>query len=219
MLACSFTLPEAWSPMVNPLVSASLQEGLVLASASPRRAAILEMLGFEFALEPTQVEESPLDEDDPQEHARLQARRKAHAARGSRSRGILIGADTIVVVDGDILGKPASPAEARHMLSRLQGRWHEVHTGVALEHVATGACADGVEITEVRFAPLDEGFLAAYVATGECDDKAGAYAIQGLGAMLVQEIRGCFYNVMGFPVQRFLTLLHQIHAGESDHAR
>lgn len=204
---------------VNPLVPASVQEGLVLASASPRRATILEMLGFEFVLEPTQVEEEPLDETDPVEHARVQARRKAHAARGKRTRGTLIGADTIVVVDGDILGKPASPAEALAMLRRLQGRWHEVHTGVALEDAATGVCVDGVETTAVHFVRWDDAWLEAYVQTGECSDKAGAYAIQGFGAMLVEEIRGCFYNVMGFPVQRFLTLLNQLHDGEGRHAR
>jgi septum formation protein len=177
------------------------------------------MLGFEFALEPTRVEEEPLDEKDPMLHARLQARRKAHAARGAHTQGTLIGADTIVVVDEQILGKPASPAEALGMLRRLQGRWHDVHTGVALEDVATGACIDGLETTAVRFAPHDDAFLEAYVRTGECTDKAGAYGIQGFGAMLVREIRGCFYNVMGFPVQRFLTLLHQLYDGESNHAR
>lgn len=204
---------------MNPLLPEAMQQDLVLASASPRRAAILRMLGFDFEVVPTRVEEDPLHEPDPVEHARLQARRKADAAATGRSRGTCIGADTIVVVDGDILGKPATPDEALHMLRRLGGRWHTVHTGVALQDLASGRRVAGVESTEVRFHDWDAEVLRRYVDTGECDDKAGAYAIQGFGAMLVEEIRGCYYNVMGLPVWRFLALLEELPNAEVRDAR
>ncbi len=204
---------------MNPLLPAAMQQDLVLASASPRRAAILRMLGFDFDVVPTRVEEEPLHEPDPAAHARIQARRKAGAGGTGRLRGTSIGADTIVVVDGDILGKPTTPDEALHMLRRLRGRWHTVHTGVALQDLASGRLVDGVESTEVRFHSWNDEVLRRYVDTRECDDKAGAYAIQGVGAMLVQEIRGCYYNVMGFPVQRFLALLGEFRKVEVADAR
>jgi len=196
---------------MNPLLPWTSQRDWILASASPRRASILRMLGFEFEVEPTNAETEPLDEPEPLAHSRAQARRKAVSGTRGRQRGTCIGADTIVVVDGDILGKPGSAEEALAMLQRLRGRWHLVHTGLALQDVESGRGVDGVESTEVRFRHWDDATLQRYVATGECADKAGAYAIQGFGAMLVQEIRGCFYNVMGFPVQRFLSLLEELH--------
>lgn len=204
---------------MNPLLPVSLQNHLILASASPRRAAILAMLGFEFEVEPTRAEDEPLHEPDAREHARAQAERKAAAGARGRRLGTCIGADTIVVVDGDILGKPGSAAESLAMLRRLCGRWHLVHTGLALHDAASGRHVAGVETTAVSFYAWDDLALQQYVHTGECADKAGAYAIQGLGAMLVQEIRGCFYNVMGFPVQRFLSLLRELRQAEVASAR
>ncbi len=199
---------------MNSLVPAHLQQDLVLASASPRRATVLDMLGFEFEIEPADVEETHDGRESPPEHARRLAREKAQALARSRSAGTSIGADTIVVADGDILGKPESFDHALEMLGRLQGRWHTVHTGIALYDLAARRGVDDVASTEVRFRACDDDLLRRYVETGECDDKAGAYAIQGIGALLVQEIRGCYYNVMGFPIHSFVELLQQLHASE-----
>lgn len=200
--------------IVNPLLPAELQADLVLASASPRRAQILEMLGFEFAVVPTNVEDDAVPHDVPRQHAELLARAKAAAAAQLHPDKICIGSDTIVVLDGDVLEKPRSPEEALHMLQRLQGRWHTVYTAVALHHQARQRTCCTVEATEVQFREMPESQLRLYVESGEPDDKAGAYAIQGLGAMLVRQVRGCFYNVMGFPVVRFLELLADLHGQE-----
>jgi septum formation protein len=199
---------------MNPIVPARLQEGLVLASASPRRAEILSMLGFDFEVEPVHVEESHDGRATAPEHARRLARDKACALRPRRRQGTAIGADTIVVLDDEIMGKPSSFEDALGMLLRLQGRWHTVHTGIALHDLAEGRGVDAVESTEVCFHACGDDTLRRYVETGECDDKAGAYAIQGVGAMLVKEIRGCYYNVMGFPIGSFLNLLRELRTSE-----
>ncbi|MFQ5598933.1 MAG: nucleoside triphosphate pyrophosphatase [Candidatus Krumholzibacteriia bacterium] len=203
---------------MNPILPAHIQGGLVLASASPRRAQILEMLGFEFEIVPTRVEDEHAGAGAPAEHVCELARLKAQAAAAGRRRGTTIGADTIVAVDGEILGKPDSGAHGLDMLRRLRGRWHTVHTGIALRDIPSGRLVDGVESTEVHFHDWADEFLRRYVQTGECADKAGSYAIQGLGAMLVREIRGCYYNVMGFPVGRFVTLLRRLHPSEDERA-
>jgi len=193
---------------VNPMLPARLQSDLVLASASPRRAQILAMLGFEFRVARAVVDETVPLRADPEAHVRGLARLKAGtAAARARRSGLYIGADTVVVVDGDILGKPESKRAALDMLRRLRGRWHNVFTGVALLERPSGRRAEAVERTEVRFHIWDDRFLRRYVDTGECMDKAGAYAIQGFGALLVREIRGCYFNVMGFPASCFLDLL------------
>ncbi len=196
---------------MNPILPAAWLKDLILASASPRRAEILAMLGFEFEIVTTAVEDEPLDEADPVAHARAQARRKVAAVARLRTGGTCIGADTIVVVDGAILGKPSSRAAALTMQRQLRGRWHEVHTGLALQDARSGRVLEAVETTAVRFHDWDDAVLQRYVDTGECDDKAGAYAIQGFGAMLVEEIRGCYFNVMGLPVQRLVQLLRAMH--------
>jgi len=203
---------------MNSILSARLQQDLVLASASPRRADILTMLGFDFEVEPADIEETHDGQATPPEHARRLAREKARGLSRTRSAGVSIGADTIVVCDADILGKPESFQDALGMLQRLQGRWHTVHTGLALYDLLAGRGVDAVESTQVRFRACTDDTLRRYVETGECDDKAGAYAIQGVGAMLVHEIRGCYYNVMGLPVSRFLNLLHELRASEVGHA-
>jgi septum formation protein len=191
-----------------------MQSHLILASASPRRAQILSMLGFEFDVVPTRVEEEALPGATPRQHAEELARDKAAAAATQHPDALCIGADTIVVLDDDVLEKPTSPDDALHMLQRLQGRWHTVYTAVALHHAKGKRHCSGIEATQVHFRQLDTAFLRRYAHSGEPDDKAGAYAIQGLGAMLVREVRGCFYNVMGFPIVRFLELLDELHAQE-----
>ena len=201
---------------MNPLLPAELQANLVLASASPRRAQILSMLGFEFDVVPTNVEDDAVPHEVPRQHAELLARAKAAAAAQLHPGSICIGADTIVVLDGDVLEKPQSPQDALHMLQRLQGRWHTVYTAVALNQQAHQRECYTVEATEVQFRQMPLAALQRYVESGEPDDKAGGYAIQGLGAMLVRQVRGCFYNVMGFPVVRFLELLVDLHGQEGE---
>lgn len=199
---------------MNPLLAADVQKNLLLASASPRRAQILEMLGFQFEIMPTDVEEGAPPGDTPRQHALdLACAKAAEAARRAPGK-ICIGADTIVVLDGAVLEKPTSRDDALQMLQRLQGRWHTVFTAVALHHEARRRTCSGMEATEVHFRQLGDDVLRRYAHSGEPDDKAGAYAIQGLGAMLVREVRGCFYNVMGFPIVRFLDLLQQMHRDE-----
>jgi septum formation protein len=145
----------------------------------------------------------------PLEFAADLAGRKASAVSANRPDAVVLGADTIVVLDGAVLGKPSDERDARAMLFRLAGREHLVHTAVSI-HGPGGErrpVASGIETTSVRFRPLDVDEIAAYVATGEPLDKAGAYGIQGYGAALVESVRGCFFNVMGLPVTRVLALL------------
>lgn len=179
---------------------------LVLASASPRRRDLLIRLGLVFDVDPPRRPEGTLVGGEPPDaFARRQAEAKAAEVAERRPGDLVIGADTIVVLGGAVLGKPIDAAEARGMLERLSGRVHAVHTGVA---VALGARrASGVEVTEVRFRDLDPKAIHDYVATGEPLDKAGAYGIQAFGATLVEEVRGCYFNVMGLPVVRLIRLL------------
>jgi septum formation protein len=191
----------------------------VLASGSPRRRELLERLGLVFeVVSPPEGLEPPWDGSvPPRDFAAEMAARKARAISPSRPDAIVLAADTIVVLDGAVLGKPRDEHDARAMLFRLAGREHLVHTAVAIEGPrgdepagADRARASGIETTLVRFRPLDVADISAYVATGEPLDKAGAYGIQGFGAGLVESVRGCFFNVMGLPVTRLLTLLEAI---------
>jgi septum formation protein len=183
---------------------------LVLASGSPRRRHVLEQLGLAFTVAPPPegVERGWDGAEAPEAFARELALAKGRAARARDGDALVVSADTIVVLDGEVLGKPAGPAGARAMLGRLAGREHVVHTGLAL--LSPGGDASGVESTAVLIRPLAPPEIDAYVATGEPLDKAGAYGIQGLGAALVESVRGCYFNVMGFPVARFLSLLEQL---------
>jgi septum formation protein len=200
------------------MLPAALQRDLVLASGSPRRATILDMLGLEYRTVVAPVDEDAVRDLGPEAHVRELARLKVDEARARGARGLLVGADTIVVVDAEILNKPATPEAALAMLRRLRGRWHDVHTGVALLDTRSAARAVGSERTAVFFHAWDDDALRRYVDSGECMDKAGAYAIQGLGALLVREIRGCYYNVMGFPIHTFVELLQHLRDGEGRHA-
>jgi septum formation protein len=187
---------------------------LVLASGSPRRRHVLEQLGlaFEVVPPPDGTEPSWDGRVTPLDFAADLARRKATAVKAHRPEAIIIAADTIVVLDGAVLEKPRDEADARAMLFRLAGREHLVHTAVALE-VPGGSgprAALGTETTSVRFRPVGIETIAKYVATGEPLDKAGAYGIQGFGAALVESVRGCYFNVMGFPVTRVIALLEQL---------
>ena len=177
--------------------------GLVLASASPRRRALLAAGGVLFEVRVSDVDESEhLNAGTPRAAAMKTALAKAEAVAGGCAPDMLVlGADTMVVVDGEILNKPADREEARAMLRRLAGRTHEVVTGVALARAGGEALVDA-EIAEVRFHPLDERLIENYVASGEADDMSGAYGIQGLGARLVAAVEGDITGVIGLPLGR-----------------
>ena len=204
---------------MNPLIPAARQRNLVLASTSPRRATILRMLGFEFETIAVPVDEAALGLPEPEPHVTRLAQLKAEAAAAQCPGRVLIGADTVVAIDGVILEKPKSRAEALAMQQQLRGRWHTVFTGIALLDAATRRAVAASESTQVRFAAWDDAALERYVDSGECMDKAGAYAIQGWGALLVREIRGCYYNVMGFPIGTFARLLAELQDPETKHGR
>ena len=172
---------------------------LILASASPQRRAILAGLGVEFDVRPADIEE--LAAGDPREVALENARRKALAVPGD----LVLGADTDVALDGEVLGKPRDAAHARELLGRLAGRRHEVVGGIALASGGSLIASD-VVVTAVEFRALDDATIDWYVATGEWEGRAGGYAIQGRGAALVAGIVGDYLNVVGLPVARLLDL-------------
>jgi septum formation protein len=174
-----------------------------LASTSPRRLALLQSVGLDVTVVRSDYEEVNTlgPDDDPRALALRHANGKASAAQAV-GPPVLVAADTIVVVDGDVLGKPRDQADARRMLALLSGREHDVHTAFVVLDRAAGARQEGVESACVRFAALDEERIARYVATGEPMDKAGAYGIQGKGALNVVSIKGDFYAVMGLPLAR-----------------
>jgi D-tyrosyl-tRNA(Tyr) deacylase/MAF protein len=185
-------------------------EPLYLASRSPRRRHLLQMLGARFSvLEPDEDGGGPRAGESPPAYAVRQAEAKSHAVAARLSEGVVLGADTIVCLDGVVLEKPRDAAEAAAYLRRLSGRTHEVHTGIALTRVPGLTHASAVECSRVTFAELDEATIADYVATREPLDKAGAYGIQGYGALLVAAIEGCYFNVMGLPLARLRALFRE----------
>ncbi|HKJ93351.1 MAG TPA: Maf family protein [Longimicrobiales bacterium] len=182
---------------------------LVLASASPRRRRLLDMLGLAFTVEPSRIEEVLHDGEDPAGHVERLAREKGLAVASSRPEALVIGGDTIVVVDHTPLGKPADEAEAVAMLLRLQGTVHRVETGVAV--VAPGGRVESSVVgVQVWFRAFDRRTAEQYVSTGEPMDKAGAYGIQGYGATLVDRIDGDYFAVMGLPLARLVSLLRRV---------
>jgi len=200
---------------------------LVLASASPRRAELLAAAGFSFEALPVDVDERPEADEPPsayvqrlagEKSARAMERLVAAAEGGAKEEGTaalretaVLGADTAVVVDGRILGKPRDDREARAMLEQLAGRRHEVMTGVSLRSMTAELCV--VETTAVWFAPLGADDIAWYIGSAEGRDKAGAYAIQGLAARFIPRIDGSYSNVVGLPVARVYQLLKRLQAG------
>lgn len=182
---------------------------LVLASASPRRRQLLSQLGLDFITIPSEIEEEGYGDLPPMEQVMALARAKAERVALGLSDAIVLGADTLVVCQGQVLGKPATSQEAEAMLSFLSGKSHEVYTGVAVIKVPGMISRQAWERTEVRFRQLTLREIRAYVATGEPLDKAGAYGIQGLGALLVESICGDFFNVVGLPLVRTVALLQE----------
>jgi septum formation protein len=182
----------------------------ILASASPRRAAILSRLGVEFeTASPDSVEEA-IDGEAPSDYVTRLARAKVASVSDGLADGIVIGADTVVVIDGRPLGKPAGAAEAREMLRTLSGRWHAVMTGVAVRDVGAGREIAEHDKTLVRFRDLTDEEIDEYVSTEEPLDKAGAYGIQGRGMLFVEEIAGSYHNVVGLPVTLLQRLVRRL---------
>ena len=186
-----------------------MSEPIVLASASPRREALLALIGVPCVIRPAHhcVESAVCDSDDPAARVEAAALAKAEPVAAERPGALVLGADTVVVAGNRVLGKPASPSEAVEMLRALSGRSHRVYTGLALvrgEHRSIGH-----EVTEVTMRTLGDDEIATYVATGEPRDKAGGYAIQGKGAVLVCAIRGDYYNVVGLPLARLAEMLKE----------
>jgi len=177
---------------------------LILASQSPRRRLLLKQIGLKFSVRPSSVQEDFLDHESPPQNAKRIALAKALDVAKRVKRGIVLGADTIVVLGNEILGKPRNAAEARRMLRQLSGREHVVYTGFALVDASTGRKVVDLERTKVKFRKLSAIEIAEYVASGSPMDKAGAYGIQDdYGAVFVERVEGCFYNVVGFPLTRF----------------
>lgn len=187
---------------------------LILASQSPRRAELLRNAGIYFEVRPADVDESVCEGEEPFEYVRRLAREKALAVLASAPDGaVVLGADTTVVIDGVSLGKPLDADDARRMLERLSGRAHQVTTAVCLAYRdSSGAAVAEVEaeVTEVEFSSISDREIAAYVASGEPMDKAGAYAIQGGASRWIPRIRGCYFNVVGLPVARVCAMLARV---------
>jgi septum formation protein len=178
---------------------------LILASTSPRRRLLLELAGIPHEVDAEPVDESVLEGEPPIEYATRLARAKALAVAARHPDQQVLGADTVVILDDSILGKPANSQDAESMLHRLAGRRHEVLTAVAV--VCGDVINEEVERTVVWMSGRDPSLIRAYVASGEPMDKAGAYAAQGLGALLIDHIDGDFFNVMGLPLCRVVEML------------
>ncbi len=181
---------------------------LVLASQSPRRRELLTLVGLAHEVRPADVDETPHADEQPVPHAERLARAKAETLAARERDAVVVAADTIVVIDGLILGKPTDADDARAMLRRLAGRTHTVFTAVAVARA--GRTVSGVEEVRVTFRALDDVEIAAYVATGEPMDKAGSYGIQGFGATIVERIEGDYFAVMGLPLVRLVGLLGEV---------
>ena len=179
-----------------------IKEKLILASKSPRRSEILRAAGWPFEVIAADVDETRRDGEQAVEYVKRLANEKAEAVAANVSSGLILAADTTVVVDDHVLGQPVDDEDARRMLQLLSGRWHEVLTGVALLRVA--AVETRVvdhERTRVRFSDMSQDEIDWYVATGEPRGKAGAYGIQGRAALFIDEIQGDYFNIVGLPVR------------------
>ncbi|HXL20942.1 MAG TPA: Maf family protein [Candidatus Dormibacteraeota bacterium] len=184
---------------------------LILASASPRRAEILRTAGFAFTVLSSAVDETPYPEESPHDHVQRLAAAKAElVAARAVGPAIVIAADTVVTLEGKILGKPRSTEDARRMLEQLSGRTHSVLTGVALIRLPDAESRSFVESTLVHFAQLSDDEIVHYLATAEPYDKAGAYAIQGRAARYIPRIEGCYFNVVGLPLARLTRALAEL---------
>jgi septum formation protein len=186
---------------------------LVLASSSPRREEILEHLNLKFTIVPSKINEDNFKNSDPVELVKVLALEKAKSVSGLVEDAIIIAADTVVVYNENILGKPTNKVEARRMLKKLNDDQHQVITGVAVLNSKTKESHVEYNITDVKMAALSEQEIYNYVETGEPLDKAGSYAIQGFGGLFVEEIKGSYYSVMGLPIHQLTKLLNKFNYG------
>jgi septum formation protein len=187
------------------LQGVALMSHLILASASPRRRELLALAGYTFEVHAAHIDETRHADEDPAAYVARLALEKAHAVHAQHPGATVLGADTTVVLNGEVLNKPQGIEEAARMLRALSGRTHQVHTGIAV--VSSNAQRTHVETTNVIFRAISEEELAAYLATGDSLDKAGAYGIQGYAARWMPRIEGDYFNVMGLPVAATVQLL------------
>jgi septum formation protein len=173
---------------------------IILASASPRRIELLKLTGLPFDSMPAGIEETVLPNENPRRHVRRLSKEKARFIAKTHPDSWVIGADTIVFIDGEIIGKPASPEDARIILAKLSGRRHQVFTGFCITNIERETTICEVVRSSVIFRKLDADEIFWYTNTAEPYDKAGAYAVQGISAMFIREIKGSFTNVMGLPM-------------------
>jgi septum formation protein len=192
-----------------------LREKLVLASSSPRRAEILERAGWPHEIMVAGIDETLFPNEEAAAYVQRLARSKAEAVAGRLSEGLVLGADTTVVVANQILGQPADEADARRKLSLLNAKWHEVLTGVAVVRVG-GEARVAYETTRVRFAEMSESEIDWYISTGEPFGKAGAYGIQGKASLFIEEIEGDYFNIMGLPIRLVYELATDLHGFLTD---
>ena len=185
---------------------------LILASASPRRKALLEQIGLSPEVHPSSIEEPAYGTSSPADYARELAQMKAEAVARLFPDALIIGADTIVVVDNIVLGKPTDPKSARSMLTLLSGRHHQVITAYSLQLQSSNIVQNQFVTTRVHFKPLLADEIEHYINSGDPFDKAGAYGIQDYSGVFVDHIEGCFYNVVGFPLSDFNTKLKALLA-------
>ncbi|MGI6412949.1 MAG: Maf family protein [Syntrophomonadaceae bacterium] len=180
---------------------------IILASDSPRRKSLLDMIGLDFiCISPKTEEHFDLNQNPILEIKRI-AREKANSIAGIIEDGLIIAADTIVLCGGKVYGKPVNEADAFEKLANLRGRRHEVLTAICIKDIGTQNIDVAVEITRVFFRNIDDEEIHNYIATGEPMDKAGAYGIQGLGSVFVSRIEGCYYNVVGLPIMKLYSML------------
>jgi septum formation protein len=177
-----------------------LREKVVLASSSPRRKELLDAVGWPYEAIVAGIDESVLPNEEPAAYVQRLARSKAEAVAARLEAGLVLGADTTVVIENEILGQPEDDQDARRMLRLLNGKWHEVLTGVAVVRVGGETRVD-YETTRVRFAEMSDREIDWYVATGEARGKAGAYGIQGAAGLFIKEIQGDYFNIVGLPIR------------------
>lgn len=192
-------------------INSGSKHPIVLASSSPRRKELLEQLGIRFAILPAEVPEIPQAGVSPSEEAQRIACEKAYeVAQKVDDCSVVIGADTMVVINNQILGKPSSSQEAEAMLKTLAGRWHKVITGWCVIRLSDKLVRKGVSESKVFIRELSDDFVRAYVRSGEPMDKAGAYAAQGIGACMISRIEGSYTNVVGLPLAEVVCALEEI---------
>lgn len=180
---------------------------LILASGSPRRRDFLKNMGISFVVQSPDVDETALENESPGDLVMRLSRLKALSVGAQHPQGVVLSADTVVVIDNEILGKPRDRADAKAMIKKLSGRTHEVYTAVC---VCQGRrCEQIMEVTKVTFATLSDELVELYVASGECDDKSGSYSVQGIAAMLIEKVEGSVSSVVGLPACQTRELLHK----------